>query len=530
MKNRVLVATQDQRAAVMLRDALTGQGCEVIHAADGARGLEVAISQTPGLLILDLQIPIIDAVRLTEILRSNPKTEKIPILFLSEEPIETKGGNRPPFLGLRDAVLLKPLNLNEVTEKAGGYFERIERVQEATVAGEKEIEGNLSQIPLVDLLQILSMNKKDGTVVLTRSEGSGAEERGFIYLQDGRIVNANLAKTEGEKGLYRLFRWKRGKFEFVPQKALTPVRIKSPTDNLLMEGMRQLDELERAREELPSPDAHVRLAVEAGKIPPGLRAISQEVLLLLEFYVRVGDIVDHCSFPDLEVYHTIEGLIAKGLIQVAESPAGGAAGGGTGHALSAQRSLLSAEQAFRLKERLSAGRSTPLAHESARIIVCAQRVDLARTLLAACRSLSGFRAEQDLLSPLRPEDPLPLGTVGTIPVGETISLALFAIPPEERLEPLWGPFLERGLGAVLVLDRESVPPTAGTLSVRSFLGKTGRPWVAVYCMDDGVNKAEIQSLKASLSVGEDDFYLLSRRRPEVAALIFQGLLARATEG
>src|SRR4030067_807250 len=82
-----------------------------------------------------------------------------------------------------------------------------------SLAGDSEISGNLAQIFLPDLWQILSMNKKSGVI-----QGEGEGTGGSIYIDQGEIVSARAQNTVGEKALYRLISLREGRFRFGPGK------------------------------------------------------------------------------------------------------------------------------------------------------------------------------------------------------------------------------------------------------------------------------------------------------------------------
>jgi CheY-like chemotaxis protein len=56
---------------------------EVLAAEDGEKGCELASSERPDLILMDLEMPIIDGWEATRRLKSNPQTRDIPIIALS---------------------------------------------------------------------------------------------------------------------------------------------------------------------------------------------------------------------------------------------------------------------------------------------------------------------------------------------------------------------------------------------------------------------------------------------------------------
>jgi two-component system cell cycle response regulator DivK len=58
-------------------------GYEVLAAEDGEKGCELAASERPDLILMDLEMPIIDGWEATRRLKTNPQTRDIPIIALS---------------------------------------------------------------------------------------------------------------------------------------------------------------------------------------------------------------------------------------------------------------------------------------------------------------------------------------------------------------------------------------------------------------------------------------------------------------
>src|SRR3990172_3702248 len=209
-QKKFLIADTDQADLVRIKDGLKGRGFDIKTAIDGSRALELALTTQPDLIVLGLELPTIRTKQLMDILSVNPKTKGIPVLLMAVKPVQIKK------LGLEPTDhLVKPVHVEALLERLYRLYNRIEQVKEETTGKAKEFEGNLSQIPITDLLQILNINKKDGSVQL-----ESGQMKGFIYLQNGQVINASLGKLEGEKAFYRLLGWNDGKFEYTPDKAL----------------------------------------------------------------------------------------------------------------------------------------------------------------------------------------------------------------------------------------------------------------------------------------------------------------------
>ncbi|HEY4716147.1 MAG TPA: DUF4388 domain-containing protein [bacterium] len=432
IKRKVIIADSDQKLVIAIKDTLKARGYNTISSVDGVKALEQILIELPDVLIIGIDLPLIDGERLSAIIRSNPKTANIPIIFISNT--EKRIESYQPF---KDVFLVRPITIEKIVEKVVSFYEKIEKI--ARVSGtDTEIEGNISQIPLVDLIQILSMNKKTGAIVMNKSE-----LKGFVYLQNGNIINANLGKIEGEKAFFRLLAWKEGKFEFIPTKVLTLVRINRPIDILIMEGMRQLDEWEKMKDSFPGVDSILKLKVSPKDIKNDLTAITQEIVFLLEFYQVIGDIVDNCSYPDYEVYQAINTLIKEGVVHIVKQE--------SKPRRTIRKTLLLPDQIFKIRDIITLGRKTGLGIERGKILIISPGWKTLKKFINTCRDITGFTLSREFLSKT-PRDGNPIGYVGTLTLSESVEVNFFVVPPGEEFKPIWHTFLRGMLGVLFLYD------------------------------------------------------------------------------
>jgi DNA-binding response OmpR family regulator len=83
MTTRVLVIDDEAPIRLLCRVNLEAEGMEVLEAADGASGLELARSDRPDAILLDVMMPGVDGWRVAEQLSDDPATAHIPLIFLT---------------------------------------------------------------------------------------------------------------------------------------------------------------------------------------------------------------------------------------------------------------------------------------------------------------------------------------------------------------------------------------------------------------------------------------------------------------
>jgi two-component system cell cycle response regulator DivK len=80
---RILLVEDNDLNRDMLRRRLSHRGYDVILAADGRQGIEMARSGKPDLVLMDLSLPEIDGWQATRILKSDTGTQGIPVVALT---------------------------------------------------------------------------------------------------------------------------------------------------------------------------------------------------------------------------------------------------------------------------------------------------------------------------------------------------------------------------------------------------------------------------------------------------------------
>src|SRR5512133_2100202 len=391
---KILVADPDPTTARVLAPALRQRGYQVHAARDGSRALQVAILRFPDLILFDERCELLDARTFVRILRTNPRTDRIPVI-LTGDAVGVDGSR----LG---SYLRKPFNLDEVLARIEQVFRRADASR--AVSGEnREIEGNLAQIPLVDLLQILSVNRKTGRLTVER-EGEKAE----IALDEGRVVDASMGAVVGEKALWRLLTRREGQFAFVPGGGPVEDRIGRKVEELVLEGLRQADEVARLLPDLPAPTDVLERAVHPSELPPGLHPVTEEVVGILETPRSLGEVVDRCRGSDLEAMRAVKALLDHGFVRQKH-----------GAPLAAEAApLLAAHELHALRARIARGRSSG-AQTVGKVVVAGGGPLARRAALSRFSTIPGFVAVEG--------DATGFGTVGRLTLGDGVRVDLVGL-------------------------------------------------------------------------------------------------------
>ncbi len=109
---KILLADDAKNIVLVLKMSLEKAGYDVIIARDGLSALELAQTEDPDLILLDILMPKMNGFLVIEALKDDPVTSEIPVVFISAKS-EEKDLERARSLGASD-YLVKPIKQEEL--------------------------------------------------------------------------------------------------------------------------------------------------------------------------------------------------------------------------------------------------------------------------------------------------------------------------------------------------------------------------------------------------------------------------------
>ncbi|RKD23788.1 DNA-binding response regulator [Ammoniphilus oxalaticus] len=201
---RILVVEDELSISTLLKFNLEKAGYAVITSLDGKEGLELARSESPDLILLDLMLPSMDGMEICKTLR----TEKnhTPILMLT-----ARDGEHDKIVGLElgaDDYLTKPFSPRELVARVKAILRRSKQMQEV-VSPEEEKTTRIGPFIIdsekyettyagtrIELtpkeFELLLYLAKNQSKVLTRDHLLNAVWN-YDYLGDSRIVDVHIS-------------------------------------------------------------------------------------------------------------------------------------------------------------------------------------------------------------------------------------------------------------------------------------------------------------------------------------------------
>ncbi len=139
-KTSILLVEDEENLHEALKLNLELEGYEVTSAFDGAAALKAVQGEYFDLIILDVMLPEMDGINVTETIRIS--NNEVPILILS-----AKNNSSDRVLGLKkgaDDYLTKPFNLEELLLRVHKLIDKNKKLQDKTTIGNNYSFGNNS--------------------------------------------------------------------------------------------------------------------------------------------------------------------------------------------------------------------------------------------------------------------------------------------------------------------------------------------------------------------------------------------------
>ncbi len=406
---------------------LTTQGYQVVLASDGDEGIAKARAERPAVILVDFVMPKMNGFQVCKILKEDPEFKDTPIILVTSkgdkvgskfvdvlgiteyftkpfqpeellakirevidknkqmappaaQPSVREGGGRPAFApgpGVQASQGVIESMVKKIVEQVLDDFvkntlpqkiqQELARMRPGASTG---IQGNLASVPIVEVIQMLGLQRQTGKLVINRPGDSVA-----IYFKDGLVIfaspNSNgndnaalevflrkackieedslqhalrIAKISlqsldsiliqerllnaatfseclrryTETTVYRVMTWKQGAFSF--EKVTVPVfsnPIQLKVEDLLLEGARRADEWSLIQQKMPDFEMVFEPIIgDAEELTTrGMSDIDMKVFSLVDGRKTIQKIIDQADLSEFDVAKSLFILLSVNLIR-----------------------------------------------------------------------------------------------------------------------------------------------------------------------------------------------------------------------
>jgi len=234
---KVLIVDDNPTILKLICKALDKCG-ELIIATDGADALMKALEVKPDLIISDYSMPVMDGRALFEKLRARKETQGIPFVFLASQK-EIDERLRMLVDGVED-YFVKPFFVRELGIQARRITARLQQQKVEALGARGGISGRLSEMNLLDWMSSLEQGRKTCALVLRNGPDTCT-----LYFNEGQVTHATYGDLVGDPAVFKVLTWTEGDWELDFSKTASQQTTTMPTQGLMMEGLRLLDEASR---------------------------------------------------------------------------------------------------------------------------------------------------------------------------------------------------------------------------------------------------------------------------------------------
>lgn len=119
---KILIIEDNEMNRDMLSRRLKKAGYEIVMAVNGLEGIEMTKSENPALILMDIRMPIMDGLEATNKLKTDLKTQAIPIIILTAYSLPI---DKEKILKSKcDDFEIKPINFERLLKKIRYLLEK----------------------------------------------------------------------------------------------------------------------------------------------------------------------------------------------------------------------------------------------------------------------------------------------------------------------------------------------------------------------------------------------------------------------
>jgi hypothetical protein len=175
------------------------------------------------------------------------------------------------------------------------------------------LKGNLDQLPLIDILKMLSSSDRTGRLTLSQERTQGE-----IYLNHGSLVHAATGAQLGEHAVFTMMGWMDGNFSFIPDIEPPEESVELATEQILLEAARKNEEWKDIKKMIPTSEIVFKLSPTGSPETVSLEPAEWQVLAQVNGRRSIDDLSRTVGRNEYEIAKILYSLTKAGLLEVGE--------------------------------------------------------------------------------------------------------------------------------------------------------------------------------------------------------------------
>jgi CheY-like chemotaxis protein len=238
---RVLLIDSNVLFVKRLTEALRKEGFEVSHHAGAAYALTMIEWNPPDIILCATELREMGAFEIVPGLRSDPKTEKIPLMAIGSHsekgPLEAYRAGCDDYIDRRTNPADIASHIRAFLRSARHGFQPTEMIP--TV--ETSLSGNLAHLDLPGIVQMLDQSRQTGALHVN----AGAIDA-VLFFASGEILHAECGTVTGDEAVLQIVkdcqRAGIGVYKFIAGATTSRQTVHRRATDLLLDALRELDE------------------------------------------------------------------------------------------------------------------------------------------------------------------------------------------------------------------------------------------------------------------------------------------------
>jgi two-component system, cell cycle response regulator DivK len=125
MAHKILYVEDNVDNMILVRRALEARGYEFIWAQNGTSGVELAESNMPDVILLDINLPDIDGYEVARRLRNSGKSTLVYVPIIAVTANALRGDAEKALAAGCDVYMSKPINIRELWARVEGFLSSV---------------------------------------------------------------------------------------------------------------------------------------------------------------------------------------------------------------------------------------------------------------------------------------------------------------------------------------------------------------------------------------------------------------------
>lgn len=174
------------------------------------------------------------------------------------------------------------------------------------------LKGNLESISLIDVSQLLNVNRKTGMLKIV-----SGRNQGVLYFVNGEVVHAETPTDKGEMAAYQILEWSSGTFDFLAANVSAPNTIRRSVQDLVMDSARVSDSRKRLQSLFPDLAAVPWPKLAGDALLEGLKIYGEDrkIVPWMDGFRSFQDIMDATAQNDVAVLQAAATLKEAGRLE-----------------------------------------------------------------------------------------------------------------------------------------------------------------------------------------------------------------------